>query len=133
VYDERLNLLTGSIAKGLHSAEVGGVGLDQVGIELILADELAESVAYGTTAVPVGRLRRQLLRLRRCLALSFGRADLLDLADADAVGLAQSAVDGACFGHAHFCALDKKRDIGRVGISVPNKAGGALGGINCRF
>jgi len=38
------HLLAGSLTEELSAAEVDGVGLDEVGIELILADELAEAV-----------------------------------------------------------------------------------------
>ena len=56
--DEVLDLFAGSIAKGLDRAEIGGIGLDQVGIELMLADDLAEAVANlrAAVAVPVGGL-----------------------------------------------------------------------------
>jgi hypothetical protein len=45
VRDEVLDLFAGGFAQGLHAAEIGGVGLDQVGIELMLANELAEAIA----------------------------------------------------------------------------------------
>jgi hypothetical protein len=44
VGDEVLDLLACSFAQGLGPAEVGGVCLDQIGVELVLADELAEAV-----------------------------------------------------------------------------------------
>ena len=43
--DEGFHLLAGGVAKGLDAAEVGRISLDQVGIELVLANELAEAVA----------------------------------------------------------------------------------------
>ena len=68
VRDEVFHLFAGGIAKRLDAAEIGCIRLDQVGIELMLADDLAESVANRTDChVPVGRLRRQLLRLWRGL------------------------------------------------------------------
>ena len=64
--DEVLNLLAGRLAQGLGPAEVDGVGLDQVGIELMLADDLAEAVAdSGAAIVPVGRLCGDLFRVPR--------------------------------------------------------------------
>jgi hypothetical protein len=39
------HLLTGSLTEGLGTAELDGVGLDEVGIELMLADKLAEAIA----------------------------------------------------------------------------------------
>ena len=56
-------MLACSFAQGLGPAEVGGVCLDQIGVELVLADELAEAVAdLGAAIVPVNRLWRELLR-----------------------------------------------------------------------
>ena len=50
--DEGFDLLAGGFAEGFGAAEVDGVGLDQVGIELMLADQLAEAVAdLGATVV----------------------------------------------------------------------------------
>ena len=53
------------------SSVVDGVGLDQVGIKLVLGDELAEAVAdLGSTVVSVlaiDRLGWELLRLPDCL------------------------------------------------------------------
>jgi hypothetical protein len=43
--DEVLDLLPAGLFQGLHPAVIDGVGLDQDGIELMLADELAEAVA----------------------------------------------------------------------------------------
>ena len=52
--DEVLNLFAGGLSERLCAAEVDGVGLYQFGIELVLADDLAETVAdLGATAVPV--------------------------------------------------------------------------------
>src|SRR2546425_205697 len=60
VRDEVPDLLAGSFAQGLGPAEVGGVGLDQIGVELMLADDLAQAVAdSGAAVVPVRRLRRE--------------------------------------------------------------------------
>jgi len=70
VGDECFKLLAGGLAEAFGSAEVDSVGLHQVGIELVLADQLAEAVAnFGTAVVSVisilssDRLRRKLLRL----------------------------------------------------------------------
>ncbi len=52
--DESFNSLAGRFAQGLGSAEIDGVGLDAVGIELVLADHLAEAVAdLGATVISV--------------------------------------------------------------------------------
>ena len=65
--DEGFDLLAGSLTEGLGPAEIDRVGLDQVGIELVLADQLAEAVAnFGAVVVSVlaiDRLGWDLLRL----------------------------------------------------------------------
>ena len=64
--DELFDLLAGGFAEGLGAAEIDGVGLDQGGIEFVLADELAEAVAdLGASVVPVDWLCRELLRRPR--------------------------------------------------------------------
>ena len=56
--DEGFHLLTGGIAERLDAAEIRGVGLDQIGIKLVLANELTQSIADCTTAtVTIGGSR----------------------------------------------------------------------------
>ena len=52
--DKALDLGAGGLFQGFRAAEVDGIGLDQIGIELVLADELAEAIADTRTAVSVG-------------------------------------------------------------------------------
>ena len=124
--DEVFNLFPVGLSKRLCAAEVDGVGLYQFGIEFVLADDLAETVPdLGATAIPVSIrvLGRKLLsRNRSC-------PDLLDRADADAVGLAEGAIDRSSFGYAHLGTADERGDVGRIGVTVADKAGGALRGI----
>ena len=64
--DEVFDLLAGGFSQGLGAAEIDGIGLHQFGIELVLADDLAEPVAdLGATvvAVAIGMVGRKLLRL----------------------------------------------------------------------
>ena len=126
VGDKGFNLLASGLAEGLSAAEIDGVGLDEVGIELMLADQLAEAVADLGAAVvsvfTVDRLGRDLLRVARRRSGFTKRPDLLDRADADAVGLAQGAVDRPGFGHAHLGAVDQGRHVGWIGIAVTHKA-----------
>ena len=96
VGEERFDLFARGFAEALGPTEIDRVGLDQVGIELMLADQLAEAVAdFGTAVVSVfsiDRLGRELLRLSGGRSRCGKRPDLLDRADADAVGLAQGPV-----------------------------------------
>jgi hypothetical protein len=101
--DEVLNLFSGGITERLRAAEVDGVGLHEFGVELVLADDLAQAVAnFRAAAIPVTiRLlgRKFFNRIRN-------RPDFLDRAETDAVGLPESAVDGASFGDAHLGTTD---------------------------
>src|ERR1039458_2840467 len=100
--DEVLNLFPAGLSECLCAAEIDGIGLDQFRVELVLADDVAETVADLRSAVAV---RLRVLR-RELLAGVRNYSDLLDRADADSVGLAQSAVDGASFGDAHLGTTD---------------------------
>src|ERR1035437_3230864 len=52
--DEVLNLFAGGLSERLRAAEVDGVGLYEFGIELVLANDLAETVTdLRAAAVPV--------------------------------------------------------------------------------
>ncbi len=58
------------------------------------------------------------------------RPDFLDRADADAVGFAQSAIDGPGFRHTHLSTVDQRRDIGRISIAVANEPATTSGFVN---
>ncbi|MGA2236386.1 MAG: hypothetical protein ABSG23_12985 [Terriglobales bacterium] len=54
LHDEVLNLFPAGLSQRLRAAEGDGVGLYQFGIELVLADDLAETVPnFGAAAIPV--------------------------------------------------------------------------------
>ena len=99
----------------------------------MLADQQAELVAEARLTVLVAvvpvRGRRVLMRSVRA-----GRprrpTEFLDRAEADAVGLAEGAVDGAGFGDAHLGAVDQGRDVGGIGVAVADEA--AESGETCR-
>ncbi len=57
-------------------------------------------------------------------------ADLLDRTEADAVGLAKGAVDGAGLGDAHLGAVDQGGNVGGIRVSIANEALGARGPVN---
>ena len=60
VCDEVFDLLPRRLAKRLHATEIGCVGLDQVWIELMLADDLAKAVANPrAVAAPERRPKRK--------------------------------------------------------------------------
>src|SRR5215469_6697842 len=105
--DEVLNLVAGCVTQGLYAAEIDRIGLDQVGIELMLPNDLAEAITNGATAVPVSRLWRQLLWLWRRNCRFGERANFFDRADADAISLAESTIDSTRLGHAHLGPVDQ--------------------------
>ena len=125
--DEVLDLFPARLSEGLRSAEVDGVGLDEFGIEFVLTDNLAETVSHlraGSISVSIGVLGRKLLIRTR------DRPDLLDRADADAIGLAQGAIDCPGFGHAHLGPADQRGNVGRIRVAVADEARGVLGWID---
>src|SRR5208282_1447541 len=82
--DKVLDLFPGGIPQGLRAAEVDGVGLYEFGVELMLANDLAQAISdLGPSAVAIatGALWRELL------SGGWNCSDFLDRADADAVGL----------------------------------------------
>jgi len=51
------------------------------------------------------------------------RGKLFDRTEGDAVGLAEGAIDGAGFGHAHLGMVeDERRNIAGMGITVTDEA-----------
>jgi hypothetical protein len=76
------------LAQRFIRAGICRIRFDQAGIELMLANELAEAVAGCTLAtVPVARLGWQFLRFLRGLEFFAERSNLFDGTYADAVGL----------------------------------------------
>ena len=51
--DEVFDLLTSRVTQLFSPAEIGRVGLNETGIELMLADELAQPVADPGPAIPI--------------------------------------------------------------------------------
>src|SRR2546425_9511034 len=88
------DLLTLRFTKSFDSAKIRGVGLYQVGIELMLANDLAKAVAdFGAAVVPVGRLRREVVRRAGRICRLWKRNNLLDPAEADAVSFRKKATN----------------------------------------
>src|SRR5664280_60442 len=111
--NEAFDLLTRGVFECFGTAEIDGVGFYQFGIELVLADNLAEPVANlvtsTTIAVPVsiGILGRELTLIGSTRHRTGTRSDLLDRADADAIRLAQGTIDGSGLRDAHLGAADQ--------------------------
>jgi hypothetical protein len=124
VVNESLDLLTTGIAEGSGSTVISGISFHEAGIELVLADQQAKAVAEaGLTVVAVvsgGRGWELLSRART--RRRWSPTEFLNRAETDAVGLAESAVDGTSFRDAHLGSADSQRDIGRIGVSVADKA-----------
>ena len=65
VSDEVFDLLTGGFPKSLGAAEIDGVGLDQVRVELVLTNQLAKAVTdSGTAVVSINGMDPQFRRSR---------------------------------------------------------------------
>jgi len=90
----------------------------------MLANQLAKAITdCATTVVPVAISGlRQLLGVWTRIGLTSEGTDLLDRADADAVGLAEGAIDCPGLGHAHLGAADERGDVRRVGVAIADEA-----------
>jgi hypothetical protein len=127
------DLLAAGLAEVLGAAELGSVLLNQRGIQTMLADQKAELVTEFGFAIAVGGLGRKPPYIRLGLAASGQGSDLFDRADSDPVSLAERPVHSPGLGHAHLGTPDKGRDVGRVGISEPNKPLAAAGLVDGSF
>src|SRR5207248_8744196 len=77
--DKVLNLLTGCFPQGFDPAKINSIGLHQVGIELVLADDLAKVIAdFGPAVVFISRLWRELARLSFRVRCGGKRTDLFE-------------------------------------------------------
>ena len=125
VRDEGFNQVTARLFEGLSTAEVRGVGLNEVGIEVVLPDQQAEPVAE--------------TRLRYCPCRSGSHADCSFDGDSgrrcwrpknriprpakpDPVGFAQSTIDGTGFGDPHLGAAARGRRVRGIGVAIANEA-----------
>jgi len=73
-------------------------------------------------------------RLRRLGVSDSGRpTEFLDRAQADTIGLAEGAVDGARLRNAHLGAVNKGRHVSRIGVAVAYEAVGFARFVDCRF
>jgi hypothetical protein len=70
--------------------------------------------------VPV-RGRRVLMRSVRA-GRAWRATEFFNRAEANAVGLAEGAVDGAGFGDAHLGAVDQGGDVGGISVAVADEA-----------
>src|SRR5205814_9696433 len=109
---------------------VRGVGLHQSGVEMMLADDLAEPVTYfGTTIISVSGLWWELLRLLRWPLRFSRRSEFFDGADSDPISLAESTIDCPSFCDSHLGAVDERRHIGRISVTVSVESSARLRGI----
>lgn len=125
VGDEGLDLFAGGVAEVFCGTELGRVALDQAGIELVLADELAEAIAQAGLTIPrtffVGRVTGEGV-FRFGIDRRSEGSQFFDRAEADAVSLAQGAVDSPGFRHAHLGTADQGRDVRGVSVAVADEA-----------
>jgi hypothetical protein len=121
------------------STVVGGIGLHEAGIELVLAHQEAKAIAEARLAVVVTiiiivSVRGRILLLRWSRGVrSRGPTEFLNRTEPDAVGLAEGAVDGSCFGDAHLGAVDQGRDVGWIGVPVADETARAGGFVDGRL
>src|SRR5579864_7911912 len=129
VCDECFDLLARGLTQGFSSAEIDCVGLHQLGIELVLANELAKAIANssavsisGMAVIAVGRLWRQFANRALGRASRLDGTDFFYRADTDPIGFAQCSIHGAGFCNTHFCTAYQWRDVRRIGVTIASKS-----------
>src|ERR1700722_13314425 len=123
--DEGFDLLSTGIPQGRSSTVIGGIGLHEAGVQLVLANQEAKSIAETRLADLVA-----VISVRGSLALSGwcwqggsrSPAKFLDRAEADAVGLAKGSVDSTSFGDTHLGAVDQGRDVRGIRVTEADEA-----------
>ncbi len=115
IVNEGFDLLSGGIVKVRSTAIIGGIRFYESGIELMLADQKAETIAESrmTVLMAVAICCRRELPLRLgwaavCLRLP---AKLFDRAETDAISFPECSIDGAGLGDSHLGAANEGRDI----------------------
>jgi len=125
IVDECFDQIPFGLLQDRGSAVISRIGLDEIGVELVLADQQAETVAEAMLSVMVTVISGRdgiVLFGSDQLCRARGPAKFFDRTEANAVGLAESAVDGTGFSDAHFGAADQGGDVGRIGIAIADEA-----------
>src|SRR5207249_10346371 len=112
--DKVFDLLAGGFTQGRDAAKIHGVGLHQIRVKLMVADDLAKRIAdLRPTVVSIGRLRRNLAHLPIGIRLR-NRSELVDRAYAESIWFGERATYGPSFGHTQFAALHEWWMSGRI-------------------
>jgi hypothetical protein len=124
VVDKGFDRFATGIAKDGSSAEIGGKGLHEGGIEPMLTDQQAQTITQArlTVVMAIGSHRRRFTMIGSNRARGSRSPEFFDRAEADTIGLAESTVDGARLSDSHFGTVNQGRDIGRVGVPISNEA-----------
>src|SRR5713226_4994180 len=96
--DERLDQIPASLFERLSATEISGIGLNESGIEVVLADQEAEAISEPRLAIvrAIQCMRITLLpAIVNRLWRAGGPTEFLDRTKPDSVRLPQRAVDGA--------------------------------------
>src|SRR5467141_3822816 len=109
--------------QGWCAAEIGGVSLDEGGIEIVLPDQQTELIPQTRLSMArtvAGVIRRGSM-IRRGATIGGERPEFLDRAEANAVRLSKGAVDRPRFGDAHLSAVNHEGNIGWISVAVANE------------
>ena len=120
IVDKGFDLLSTGLPKCGSSAVIGRIRLYEASIKLVLANQEAESIAEARLAVVMAiiSVRVRLGLIKRGRRLGSGRtAKFFDRTKSNAIGLSESAIDGAGFRDAHLSAMDQGGDVGRIGVA----------------
>jgi hypothetical protein len=124
---EGLDRFTAGVTEGLSAAELSGICLNKIGIEVVLADQKAETITEPRLTIVRAVRRVSPFRFRGKgggLRRTRQPSELFDRAEADAIGFPQCAVNGTSFGDTHLGTTDEWRDVRRIGIPVAHKTSG---------
>jgi len=130
VVDELFDLLASCIAERLNVTELGGEALHLGRVEIVLANEQAETITKQRLSIAreIHIVSRVLLGIRGeavpGINRSRGTPDFFDRAEANAVGLAECAVDGSGLGDSHFGAANDYGYVRRICIAEAHESFG---------
>jgi hypothetical protein len=125
VVDEGFDLLPRGIPECSGSAVIGGIGFDRIGVEPMLTNQQAESVAEPRWAI--GGLIIAKIAGAICIGkIVVGRSGcptkLFDRTQSNAIRFAKGAINSTSLSNPHFGAPKKWGNVGRISIAITHKA-----------
>jgi hypothetical protein len=123
--DEVFDRFAAGFSQGGGTAIMGGIGLHKACIELVLADQQAETIAKArlTVGMAVASVRGRSGLIRSIGPWRVRRPPkLLYRAKPNAISFTEGPIDCASLSDAHLGAVDYGRDIGGISVTVADEA-----------